>query len=154
MSSLPEAWVDSLFARLAARYGAAWLRMWDGIPLDAVKADWAAELAGFAKAPQAIAHGLEHLPPDRPPTVGQFRQLCIGAPRYADKQLPAPKADPTRVAQVVAAINRNTASDPQAWARQLRDREVRGERLTAGQRAMWRSALGHELRALAQEQEA
>jgi len=50
MSSLPEAWVDSLFARLAARYGAAWLRMWDGIPLDAVKADWAAELAGFAKA--------------------------------------------------------------------------------------------------------
>jgi hypothetical protein len=37
-------------------------------------------------------------------------------------------------------------SDPRAWARHLRDREQRGEKLTDAQRAAWRSSLGaHEL---------
>lgn len=37
-------------------------------------------------------------------------------------------------------------SDPRAWARHLREREQRGEKLTDAQRAAWRRSLGaHEL---------
>lgn len=42
--------------------------------------------------------------------------------------------------------------DPKAWAKALRTREERGERLTAAQRQMWREALKHQP-ALAEEEE-
>lgn len=34
--------------------------------------------------------------------------------------------------------------DPKAWAKALRTREERGERLTVAQRQMWRDALKHQ----------
>lgn len=41
---------------------------------------------------------------------------------------------------------RQARTDPRAWARSLKDREQRGERLTDAQRAAWRRSLGaHEL---------
>ena len=93
--SLPLLWVDSLFTRLAIRYGDDWIRKWNGVDIKLVKADWAHELGGFHAAPEAIAHALEHMPPDHPPTVTQFRTLCCGAPKYIEKQIPSPKADTT-----------------------------------------------------------
>ena len=39
--SIPAAWVDRLFARMLARYGNVWLRMWEGINMNIVKADLA-----------------------------------------------------------------------------------------------------------------
>ena len=104
---LPDSLIDSLFARLQVRYGAAWVAMWNGIDIDAVKADWADELAGFASAPGAIRHGLDHLPPDRPPNVAQFRALCRNRPDYAAPALAAPKAteaDRLRVRQMLAGL--------------------------------------------------
>ena len=77
---LPNAWVDSLFARLAVRYGSAWTAKWEGLDMGAVRADWADELAVFQNWHEAISYGLVNLPLDRPPTVGQFRDLCRGAP--------------------------------------------------------------------------
>ncbi len=77
---LPDSWVDSLFARLAVRYGSAWAAKWEGLDMAAVRADWASELAVFAGWPEAIAYGLQHLPIDRPPTVTQFCALCRAAP--------------------------------------------------------------------------
>lgn len=77
---LPDAWVDSLFARMAVRYGSSWSAKWEGLDMAAVRADWAAELAGFAGWPEAISYGLQYIPADRPPTVTQFRELCRGAP--------------------------------------------------------------------------
>ncbi len=99
---LPNAWVDSLFARLLVRYGAAWTRMWEGVDIAAVKADWAEELAGFANKPEAIKHGIENLPPDKPPNVSQFRLLCRNAPDYFPPALPAPVADKERVSALLA----------------------------------------------------
>lgn len=99
---LPDAWVESLFARLAVRYGAAWLRQWDGVDIAAVKADWAEVLSGIS--PEAIKHALECLPIDRPPTVGQFRLLCVNRPVDCVRQLPAPKPTPERRAAVAAAL--------------------------------------------------
>ena len=105
---LPADWVDSLFARLQVRYGSAWGRMWEGVEIAAVKADWAEELAGFRGRPEAIKHGLENLPIDCPPNVAQFRALCIATPTiYRHQALPAPDATPAdkeRVRKMLADV--------------------------------------------------
>jgi hypothetical protein len=100
----PSDWLDSLFARLSVRYGAAWMRQWDGVDIAAVKADWAEELAGFERNPEAIRHAIRSLPIDRPPTVGQFVALCRTAPVMAPPALPAPKLSESRRAQVTSAL--------------------------------------------------
>jgi hypothetical protein len=141
--SLPLPWVDSLFGRLAVRYGAAWSRMWDGVDVALVKADWAAELSGLQLHPASIAYGLDHLPPDRPPTVGQFRALCIARPEKHEA-LPAPAADPAVAAAALASMTKPTGHDPKAWARELRRQETSLVRLTSAQRSMWRAALAGE----------
>lgn len=140
--SLPNAWVDRLFARLLVRYGSAWMRMWEGIDESLVKADWASELDKVP--PHAIAYGLEHLPPDRPPTAPLFKALCLNAPPPPVKRLPAPKPDLARIASEFAKL-RHPRSDgrPLAWAYDLQERETRGEALTPAQRAAWREALAH-----------
>ncbi len=141
---LPDSWVDALFSRLQVRYGAAWVRMWEGVDPIAVKADWAAELAGFSGNPDALKHALEHLPVDRPPTVLQFKALCIshqpsGVP--IERWIAADKASPEVVAAVVGAVRQARDSDPKAWAHRLRIREQNCDRLSKVQRDMWRAAL-------------
>ena len=98
----PSNWLDSLFARLSVRYGAAWMRQWDGVDIAAVKADWAEELSGFEQRPEAIRHAIQHLPIDRPPTVGQFVALCRSAPVMAPPALPAPKLSDEMKARIRA----------------------------------------------------
>lgn len=142
---LPDSWVDALFARLQVRYGAAWTRMWEGLDITAVKADWSEELGGYANAPEAIKHALAHLPPDRPPTVGQFLVLCQRVPEVDLPKLPPPKATDAVVEAAIAKARRAiSANDPKAWAHRLRVGEQNCERLTAAQRAMWREALKDE----------
>jgi len=143
--SLPDSWVEELFSRLAVRYGTAWTRMWEGIDAGAVRADWANELGGLETNPDAIKHGLANLPPDRPPTVTQFRALCIARPEPKQPQLPAPKASEESIKAAKASAARVTsASGNKDWARALRSREQGGERLSAAQRTMWREALKDE----------
>ena len=65
--------VDVLFARLAMAYGKHWIDMWVGMPLDAVKSEWAASLASV-KAHQ-VESALQHLG-KFPPTLPEFKSLC------------------------------------------------------------------------------
>lgn len=104
--SLPKPWIDKIFTKLALVYGREFMARWDalGIPEDEVKADWAHELEGFDKWPEAIAHALKHLPADKPPTVLQFRALCRQAPARELPQLPRPKADPEKVKAELAKM--------------------------------------------------
>lgn len=136
--------VERLFARLAVRYGSAWLAKWQGIDIAAVKADWSEVLGGFERNPEAIRHALAHLPEDRPPTATQFRALCIGRPEPALPALSAPAASPAVVAMVMDAVKPKSGVDPKEWAHRLRKREQQYERLTPAQRAMWRKALKTE----------
>lgn len=56
-----------------------------------------------------------------------------------------PKANPTRVAELVARAKtavRRAGSDPLAWARRLRDQEMAGEWLSPARASAWRAALG------------
>lgn len=137
--SLPAAWVDSLMARLAVRYGAAFMRQYEGIDVSLVRADWADVLGGFCGRPDAIRYALDHLPPDRPVTALQFRAICNAAPDTT-LALPAPDvpAQPERVAQIAAKLNarRSTAATPaeQCYANIMRIAAARDGKLSAAQR--------------------
>jgi hypothetical protein len=142
---MPREWVDRVFARLLVRYGADWLRRWEGVPEDALKADWAEQLDGFERSPDRIRFALDNLP-ERVPTVTEFRTLCNRRPDPAQLALPPVKADPARVASELSRMRAGIkAENPKAWAWRLRDRENAGERLTIAQRDMWRAALKSEL---------
>ena len=113
---LPNSWVNSLFARLAVRYGSAWAAKWEGLDMDAVRADWADELAGYVNCPDAIKHALDHLPHDRPPNVLQFRALCIRRPETLLPALPAPDATPAdkeRVRNMLAGLKHKLTQSPE-----------------------------------------
>lgn len=140
--TLPAAWVDRIFAKLSLVYGSGFMRQWEGMNLDAVKDDWASELAGLQQSPQSIAYAFEVLPPDRPPNVLQFKALCLKAPQYAPKALPAPAADPDIVKAVMDAVSRPDGFSHRKWAEALRDKERSGYRLGAFQKSAWREALG------------
>jgi hypothetical protein len=140
---LPDSWVNALFARLTVRYGSGWTRMWEGIDPAAVRADWAEELGGFEQRPGAIKYGLDNLPPDRPPTVQQFRSICNRVPEAFTPELPPPKADPAVVQRVKVGLDPQ-GRQPLAWAYAMKAREARGDRLTPFQRAAWREALPME----------
>ena len=138
--ALDERCVNAIHARLLVRYGTRWVSMWSGIPEEAVKADWANELHGLGG--DAISHALEHLPPEFPPTVLQFKALALRRTEPKLPALPAPKPDPEKVAEIVASVKQITRGSPgRDWAHRLREREERGEPLSHAQRTMWRAAL-------------
>ena len=148
--SLPAAWVDRIFSKLAIVYGEEFLARWRAVSLADVKTDWANTLGYYEADPGAIAWALENLPSGKPPTVLQFRDLCRQAPAPEVPRLPEPKADPGRVAAEVAklreAINANPAPqvDRHEWARKiLRDVEA-GIKRTPTVVKFARQALGLE----------
>lgn len=85
--TLPNAWVEKIFARLQGIYGREFTGQYstglvNGIDagLENAKATWAEELGSFVKWPEAIAYALEHLP-ERVPNCIKFKELCRHAPR-------------------------------------------------------------------------
>ncbi|MBF6631845.1 MAG: hypothetical protein ITG01_11950 [Comamonas sp.] len=154
---LPMPWVDKIFEKLGKTYGRDFLARWDGFEADAmteVKQDWGDELGGFIDQPDAIAHALAHLPV-KAPNVIEFRQLCRGAPKPEFKQLPRPTQDPNLVAEVVGVVKSKLTHlpklDPKDWARKLKARHERGEKLGAHQISAYRQALGIRAKALGVE---
>ena len=125
-AALPEKWVQSIFAKLAVRYGQRFLRRWDGVDIAAVHADWAEQLARFHQRPDCIKYALDNLPTEKPPTLGEFKVLCNSAPEPKAAQLPAPKADPVKVAQELAKLARPDPSHPKAWAHRIVERHASG----------------------------
>lgn len=103
---LPSDWLDRIFGRLALRYADQWLRMWDGLDMAVVRADWADVLAGVQHRPDALRHALEHLPPDWPPNATQFKALCDSAPTPKPPELEAPRppVNHERVARLRAQL--------------------------------------------------
>ncbi len=112
--ALSPKWIEQIFSRLTVRYGSAFTGRWTsaGIDMDLVKADWAEELAGFEKWPEAIKYALETLPADKPPpTVTDFKAACFRAPKPDRLALPEPAANPVFAKRVLAKVER---SAPQA----------------------------------------
>lgn len=127
---LPVEWINAIFDKLTIRYGKAFLNRWEGINMNAVKADWACHLAGMESRPEAIKHALSNLPESYPPTVGQFRELCNRAPEY-HKALPAPEVDAkvktAALDGLQSAFEAGRVGDPKAWAKKIIARHKAGE---------------------------
>lgn len=141
---LPDSWVDKLFRKLSATYGQAFLRQYDGVPMDDVKANWAQELGCFQQSPAAISRGIELLPADRAPTVLQFRELCRSHAQAEVLALPAPTApaDPAVIARAREALKPITNTGNKQWAYALKARHESGEKLTRFQIECYRGAIG------------
>lgn len=148
--SLPVKAVDRLFERLALTYGAAWVRQWEGLNLNDIKAMWAHELAGYASRLDAIAWALENLPP-KCPNVIEFKHLCRQAPAPEAPRLPEPKADPERVKAELAKLGHKPPSerasgpvtvDHKAWAKRIIARHEQGEKIRPISLRFAREALG------------
>lgn len=149
---------------MTAVYGHAFLGRWSGMDMAPVYRSWGEDLAVFANHPDAIKFGLQHLPPSDPPTVLAFKALCL--PSLRDERqapalaLPAPKANPEKVAALVASVDRSLVKNPKEWAWKLKAREEyeaknppdSRHRMTPYQREAWRKAIGDEIGKAAAEQ--
>lgn len=140
---LDERWVEAIHTRLLLVYGAEFRRMVEGIDVQALRATWGKELDGVSAA--GVKHALEHLPKDRPPNVLQFRTLCNGRPIPTDqRRIAYVGSKPPEHLRAALAQVKHGPRDKLQWARTLREREERGERLSDLQREMWREALQRE----------
>jgi len=142
--SLPAAWVDKIFTKLALVYGRDFSSRWEGLNLMDVKTDWGHELDGYDKHPKAIAYALQNLPA-RPPTVLEFRGLARAAPSEQVLALDAPRANAERVAaqlQKMAPMRLPVAVDNREWARRIVSRHAQGERVHRYSLKLAQSALG------------
>ena len=140
--------IDAIFAKLAVRYGATWLRQWDGLDMNLVKSDWGSELAGFAQNLEPLRYALRHLP-DRCPNVGEFRALANRCPPPELPRLAAPAASDAVVAEQVAKqLELKKVLAPKVeckeWAHRLIARANNGERLRPYTLRCARQALGME----------
>lgn len=78
---LPDEWVEKLFAKLTAIYGAKMKNQWDGVDLRLVKAEWGEALAGYD--PKEIKAGLDACRQrDWPPILPEFLKMCRPALDY------------------------------------------------------------------------
>lgn len=160
-SSLPERWIQSLWVEMAANYPGQWQRMFPVPPclpgadpaqhahdhIVGIQAVWAKRLGHLQSNPKALRYALDNLP-DRPPTLPEFIALCNRRPDRPAPALDAPKADPVRVQQAIAGIDRRLPSrDPLQTLRELaesdaRDGTYKGRPVTLAQRQTYRQALG------------
>ena len=139
--AIPMKWVGKIFEILGHRYGQQFLRRWDGLEMMKVHLEWAVELGRFRSRPDCIQYALEHLPADKPPTLGEFRALCNSAPEPNTPRLEAPKGKPpAEVVQAIKAIG--SPSDPKAWAYRLKARDEAGDVIPSYSRRCYREALG------------
>jgi hypothetical protein len=127
--ALPSAWVDRLFERFHAMYGKHWLDLWADVPLDAVKAVWREDLAGFSG--EQIRKALDHCKANAkyPPTCPEFAGFCK---QFRDTPattlyLPAPRGElpePTKaILDGYLPVNRK---DCKAWARKILEESAAG----------------------------
>lgn len=140
--------IDAIFAKLAVRYGAVWLRQWDGLDMNLVKSDWGSELSGFDGNLEPLRYALRNLP-ERCPNVGQFRALANSCQLPEFKQLPAPKADERVVAEQIAkqtGLKKALAPavDGKDWARRSLARSEAGDKIRPYTLLSARQALGLE----------
>jgi len=147
--SISIAAVERLFDRLSMTYGTEFKNKWNGIPLNEVKSSWSHELGIFADNLNAIGWALQNLP-DRCPNLIEFKSLCKQAPRPTTIALDAAKAPVEVVDRVLAEIalkafkapkDDNGNVDHKRWAKKLKERHERGEKLSMYQIKCYKTAL-------------
>lgn len=150
-TELQNGWIERLFSRLAALYGAAFGRQWEGTNLVDVKAVWADKLGGFTAAQIGAAlTACDERP--YPPNAAEFLILCRDiAKRERDARLamlPAPEITPEAIAararQLESIAAKPNAYDYKLWAKTLRSEYLAGVHLLPVQVAMASEALNED----------
>jgi hypothetical protein len=138
--------LDLIFSKLSITYGRDFTSRWEGQDMAVVKADWGNELDGFGDKPDAIVWALKNLPPDRPPTVLQFREIANRAPVKADVlRLAAPPINPELGERIRAEMTRfktGARPSPKDWAYRIIARHDAGEDIRPISLRFAREALG------------
>jgi len=145
---MPASWIDRIFDKLTMVYGHQFIGRWSGLDLSKVKADWAHELDGMEAHPKSITYALQHLDPDQPPSVLQFREICRRAPEEKPPALPAPEINQVAAqAAIQRAVSHATQPKHDVLHRQREHMhlEIQGVRLNKAQRDFWRVALRSEI---------
>jgi len=75
VQSLPEAWIDWLFMKFEARWGALWIDRYSAVNVDVLVETWAEDLGDLTQE-QLRAGYLASRDLKFPPTIGEFRALC------------------------------------------------------------------------------
>lgn len=111
-SALPEPWIERLFARFEAMYGAKFADAWKGCDLQNVKAVWAETLGALSRDDLAagVAGCMER---EWPPTLPEFVKLCRQA--RSDK----PGGHPTANEAWALVLASADESDTVVWTEQI-----------------------------------
>lgn len=148
---LQNGWIERLFSRLAALYGAAFGRQWEGTNIAEVKALWAEKLGGFTAAQIGEAlTACDERP--YPPNAAEFLMLCRDiAKRERDARiarLPAPEITQEAIAarhkQLESIARKPAAYDYKLWAKTLRGEYLAGAHLLPIQISMASDALNED----------
>lgn len=120
-TELQSAWIERVFAKFAALYGRTFADLWNGVPPEAVKAEWREDLAPFAGSQIAWAIEACKRECDVAPTLPRFLKLCQQAPRpEGAPALPGPKGQmsPEVKARIDGVLNRKrqTLDERAGWA--------------------------------------
>jgi len=141
--SMPANWTEKIFMKLTLIYGRDFTGRWEGMNICDIKTDWSHELSGYENRPKSIAWALQNLPAGKPPTVLEFRKLCNTLPQEATVFIDAPKADPVRVAAVLAKLSdAPEKTDGREWARRKLAAHAAGDRVGVFGLKLARQAMG------------
>lgn len=148
---LPDAWVERLFARFGAAFGAQKVAaMFPPESHAEVRALWAEQLGRFESETLRLAlQASIDAGREWPPTLSEFVAHCQHA-SVARRQhqtpvmLPLPRATPEVVEREVAAAARvaSTRRGGKEWARRIVDRHAAGDAASLAVLTMARRALG------------
>lgn len=127
---LPDELVSRIFDRLLNIYGNGFLSKFSRVDehgrdlgILGAKEEWAKQLGGFGDKLGAIAYAIENLPPDFPPNVIQFSELCrtgakrIEPPVKALSYTPDPEKQRAFAAKLHEIVSGgNHGANPVFWA--------------------------------------
>lgn len=145
---LQNGWIERLFSRFAALYGAAFGRQWEGTNLAEVKAVWAEKLGGFNA--QQIGDALKTCDErPYPPNLPEFIELCRASARRNGQQakvIDGPTLSPeelkSRAEHLASASTKPAKYDYRGWCKELKRRYLAGERLLPIQISMASEVMG------------
>lgn len=140
-TALQQGWIERLFSRLEALYGASFGRQWDGTNVAEVKTVWAEKLGGFTAA--QIGEALKNCDEKPyPPNLPEFIELCRRAAKRTERPpaIEAPQLSTEermeRARQLDAASAKGNEYDYRGWCKELKRRYLAGEFLLPVQISM------------------
>lgn len=120
VNAIPQRWVEALFEKFAANYGARFADLWRGSNIDAVKRNWGIELAKLSAA--QMKAGSDNIAallkaPTCPEFIAHCKQSRVESAAQEQPQLEhMPAITPEQAAENMTLLNRTLARMQQAPA--------------------------------------